>query len=163
MTVESIIIIGTAILILVTVVLPLSFSSSRMGKDVQHFGDARFFIDSLAASAGSISTDYGYRHVELYIPGFTTAATTEDGDPLIERSTRVYLGSQGGSLRAEVSSVRREEDGTVVRNDTETTESELPGKGWSLSNSSGSTEILESRGAQYAFNISGKNITFLRK
>lgn len=160
-TVETLIVIAAAILILVTVSLSLSFSSSRTAKDVQHFSDARFAVDRIATAASSTTNSYDSRSVELYLPGFTSAGIG-GGEPLIQRSTRIYINSNQ-SLIAVVSSLRRGDNGSVELNDTRTIERELPGEGWVLVNSTGDNEIVEGRGASYALNISRGRISFARQ
>ena len=162
-TIEVLIILGAIILVFVSVSFPAVFKATRIQGDVQHFTDARYALETISTYANSLSNPYERRSFEVYIPGYTSVGTTTSGEPLILRATRIYLDSGGSRLIAQVSSVRRYENGSVRENITKSFEIELIGSGWNLSNSSGYTYIYETRGAYYAFNVSWKNISFSRK
>ncbi|GBE54283.1 MAG TPA: hypothetical protein ENH28_06585 [Euryarchaeota archaeon] len=161
-TIETLIVIGVIMLIFVSVSLPLTFSSSKDLNDVQLFSDAKFVLDSISMKTNSITTDYGSGSLVIHIPGFTSAGTA-GGEPLIQRTTKIYLDATGDKIFADVSAVRRNSNGTVIQNETKVISKELLGSGWVLGNSSGNAVIVENRGTFYAFNISWKNITFSRE
>ncbi len=162
-TIEALIVLGAIILVFVSVSLPSVFKATRVQGDVQHFTDARYAVETIATYANSISNPYERRSFEVYIPGYTSAGTTSSGEPIILRTTRIYLDSSGSRIVAEVSSLRRSSSGAILENTTKSFEIDLVGSGWNMSNSSGSTYIYETRGAYYAFNVSWKNISFSRK
>lgn len=162
-TIEVLIILGAIILVFVSVLLPSVLRATRIQGDVQHFTDARYALETISTYANSLSNPYEMRSFEVYIPGYTSAGTTNSGEPLILRATRIYLDGEGSKLIAQVSSVSRYENGSVRENITESFEIELVASGWNMSNSSGYTYIYETRGAYYAFNVSWKSISFSRK
>ncbi len=162
-TVETLIVVGAVLLIFVTVSLPISLSSSRSSKDVQHFSDARFALDTISTAANTISSKYDTRKIEVYIPGFTSSGSTSGGYPLVQRKTRIYLDTGGDRIYAEISVIKRKKSGAVTYNKTATINMDLAGDGWVLGNSSGNNEIIETGGGFYAFNITWKNITFIKK
>lgn len=162
-TIEALIIIGAVLLIILSVSVPTAMFSSRAAKDVQHVSDARYVAEEIAAAASSITSEYDKRSLRLYVPGYVSAGRDSNGDPLVEKSTRISTSADGSALEVYLSLIRRRGDGTVVQNESYNFSVDLPGRGWVMGYANGTqAEIYERYGAWYSFNITYRNITFAR-
>ncbi len=155
-TIETLIIMGAILMIIVTVSIPAALQSSSYAKDVQHAGDARYAVEQIAAVANSLSTSSEFREIRVYIPGYnsqrqkriTEIRATPDGDGMLVKLYLLKYGS-GGAL------VSNESYNFTVR---------LYGSGWKVYNgTSGAEGITEPYGSWYDVVIRPKNITFIRR
>ncbi len=154
-TIETLLIMGAILMILVTVSIPVTLKSSRYAKDVQHAGDARYAAEEIAAVANSLSTSSEVRRLRMYIPGYNS--------PRNKRITEIRATPQGDGLSVTMYILRYSSTGIVVSNESYNFTVKLYGSGWKVYNgTSGAEGIAEPAGSWYTVVISSKNITFNR-
>jgi hypothetical protein len=160
-TIEMIFIFGLFMLLIFAVSVPSVLKGERYARDVQFVSDAKFAAERLATFASSTSNPYERKNVEIYMPGYTSAANSSDNKPLMWMG--MCTSANGSVLNTTVGMIRRKGDGTVTLQDTYSFTRDLGAGNWKtyVNNGSGYQEgvLIESSGKRYNLTISWENIT----
>jgi hypothetical protein len=151
-TIEAILIFGLFILIFLGVSVPLAFKARDMASDTGIVADARYAAEEITATANSIAVPGEKRTIRVYIPGFTSSGTAQNGQP-ISRTTTSWS-TNGTHLLVGISIARYRQDGTLKLAETHNITTRLYGEGWTM------TPFSESRGRWYSIVIYWRSITW---